>query len=337
MLGVPVEATPAQIRSAYRRLVLQHHPDRSKSSGSPGIFIQVTEAYRVLADQHLRRQYDESSKRASRPSAKTETATREKPSQRAAVNTTGIDLGKLVSLFNKGRTSEAEALARHLVEREPREAIPYAILGDIHRGRGDFKIAQKFYSYALQMDPKNESYFEKHEEVASLGISAENPTNLVAPTAGAILAVLCAIYIVLGKEPPIFPSIGLISSFSIGLIVMLFLSGFFVGASLTVGGYLDRVSASTTGVAPPKIIVGLVSLVSFLAAVVIYLMVGICQQSFNYSASRLIAAASAVLFIMTLAASFSGYLESGQVLLWGGNIIYIGALFGWLSADSMRT
>ena len=47
-LGVSAEATPEQIRAAYRRRAFETHPDRS--AGSTAAFQAVAEAYRVLSD-----------------------------------------------------------------------------------------------------------------------------------------------------------------------------------------------------------------------------------------------------------------------------------------------
>jgi len=60
ILGVEPEATEEQIRKAYRRLALQHHPDRNP--GDPGAeerFKEVAEAYGVLVDPDKRGQYDQ--------------------------------------------------------------------------------------------------------------------------------------------------------------------------------------------------------------------------------------------------------------------------------------
>jgi len=55
VLGVDQTATPAQIRSAFRKLSLAHHPDKG---GDERIFEMILRAKEVLCDEHLRAVYD---------------------------------------------------------------------------------------------------------------------------------------------------------------------------------------------------------------------------------------------------------------------------------------
>src|ERR1044071_9937626 len=50
-------ATTAELRRAYRRLALEHHPDRAGPQSAPR-FAQIAEAYRMLADPTARTAYD---------------------------------------------------------------------------------------------------------------------------------------------------------------------------------------------------------------------------------------------------------------------------------------
>jgi molecular chaperone DnaJ len=59
VLGVTREASEQEIKSAYRKLAMQHHPDRNP--GNPAAeerFKEASEAYTVLADAQKRAQYD---------------------------------------------------------------------------------------------------------------------------------------------------------------------------------------------------------------------------------------------------------------------------------------
>ncbi|KAJ2472005.1 hypothetical protein GGI02_001886 [Coemansia sp. RSA 2322] len=59
VLGVGQHATPAELKRAYRRLALQHHPDRNPGSAADGAdFVRIQYAYDVLSDERKRRIYD---------------------------------------------------------------------------------------------------------------------------------------------------------------------------------------------------------------------------------------------------------------------------------------
>ncbi|KAJ2651629.1 hypothetical protein IWW40_001529 [Coemansia sp. RSA 1250] len=59
VLGVDREATPNELKRAYRRLALQHHPDRNpRAAGRSGEFVRIQYAYDVLSDERKRRIYN---------------------------------------------------------------------------------------------------------------------------------------------------------------------------------------------------------------------------------------------------------------------------------------
>jgi molecular chaperone DnaJ len=58
VLGVSRNASKEEIKRAYRRLAMQYHPDRNKSSDAEEKFKEISEAYGVLSDDEKRRQYD---------------------------------------------------------------------------------------------------------------------------------------------------------------------------------------------------------------------------------------------------------------------------------------
>jgi len=59
MLGVPKTASADEIKKAYRKLAMKHHPDRNKGNKSAEEkFKEISEAYAVLSDEEKRKQYD---------------------------------------------------------------------------------------------------------------------------------------------------------------------------------------------------------------------------------------------------------------------------------------
>lgn len=58
VLGVQKGVGKDEIKSAYRKLALQYHPDRNKDQGAEEKFKEISEAYAVLSDDDKRKRYD---------------------------------------------------------------------------------------------------------------------------------------------------------------------------------------------------------------------------------------------------------------------------------------
>jgi len=59
VMGVAEDATPDEIKKAYRRLARKYHPDVSTAADAEEKFKQVGEAYEVLKDADKRAEYDQ--------------------------------------------------------------------------------------------------------------------------------------------------------------------------------------------------------------------------------------------------------------------------------------
>jgi molecular chaperone DnaJ len=57
-LGVARDATPDEIKRAFRRMAMEFHPDRNSDPGAEARFKEINEAYEVLSDAERRGTYD---------------------------------------------------------------------------------------------------------------------------------------------------------------------------------------------------------------------------------------------------------------------------------------
>lgn len=368
-LGVKPTATNHEIKSAYRKLVLRHHPDRSKDPGSAAVFMAAQTAYEALSDELQRKAYDdqlalEAKRAAERDRENIARAARSRNQPQAnwrnsssssssssprASKASAADIQRLTMLFSRGRHSEAETLARQLAQKDPRHPVPYAVLGDIARLRGHLTESARMYAYAAQFEPNNPVYQRRYEEILSASRVVDDgklrsklqpqDAKILGPLAGAVIVFLCGVYVSVGVEAPIVPSITPISTWTLGLFIMQFLSGVVVGASLSMGNLLDRFFSVSVGSARqigPNLALGLVAVANFWAAAVLYLLMGAVQRAFNFSSTRLIGGVALATVFLSIASIGNPILSPMQVLTWGGNLVYMGALVGWMVADAFR-
>lgn len=358
ILQIKASATLEEVRAAYRAMVLVHHPDRSADPKATDKFLLIQQAYEVLSDADRRASYDRLLEMESAPPV-----TKARPKPKAAppkpvdeplwAPTTaskgpisvGAEHMRLTGLLAQARYAEAERLAERLRHQDPRHPIPYAVLGDLYRFRGQLRKAAELYAYAAQMDPTNPKYQQKHEQVLKavgkpydVAVSGSQQFRMGPFVVGSALIASAAAYVCMAKEPPAFQSFSIFSTWTTGLIVMLILASVTLGVACAMSGALERFSINSGGVASwnPSALLGLIAIFNFWFAALLYLFVGASQNAFNRSTSVMVMGVGAVVMLFSVCSIMNGGIEPSQTLLWGGNLAYASALLGWFVSDGLR-
>ncbi|MBV6457079.1 MAG: Chaperone protein DnaJ [Fimbriimonadaceae bacterium] len=357
ILGVSRGVTDAELKAAYRKLVLKYHPDQSKEPGAAEVFISITEAYQVLSDPERRASYNrlldgragETGKAVPNPKPTPKKAPapeyRSAPRRAAAAPAPTGDVLHLTGLIGKGRVTEAEVLAQQLIRKSPTQPLPYAVLGDIARSRGDYREAAKQYALAAQMDPLNDLYQKLHESmlerVSNPRVTSAGKTETRVPVApmvvGLVTSISAFVYASVAGDPAM-TTLAPIDTWKLSTFLALIVAGLALGVTLTIAGLLDRFDAIQRGTVmrlTPSIALAGVCLFNFWLALAVFLWIGVAQNTFHPATSRMVAGAAGLTLTFVMIAQLAGSPIGLQVLLWGGNWIYLFGLMGWLVTDSL--
>src|SRR5579862_9461769 len=279
-LGIAMEANETEIKAAYRRMVLRYHPDRSKDPNATQIFQGITLAFETLSNPIERNRYDlslQDEKRRAERRAEDERRRREEERQRrnrektassvsatTRPRTANADasipsmLTRLSVMFSRQQFADCDRLAREILRRDAHQALPYAVLGDIARARGNLDEAARFYSFALQMQPQNELYLKRYEEILDraqitggikgrrLRIEPEERRTF-AVLSIVVIVLLACIYIVVSPEKAALSVFTPVSTWTMGMVMALFVCGCSAGAALATGNLIDRLDPFSNG------------------------------------------------------------------------------------------
>ena len=132
-----------------------------------------------------------------------------------------------------------------------------------------------------------------------------------------------------------------ISSWSVPLVVVMAMAGGMLGFTMAATAAIRRIDdelilpgtrASGNAFLPLGLILIVVSVLSFYAAALLYTIIGLLQESLTPSMMRIFGAVMSVVLLLT-AIYAPG---RGQVLLFGGNVIFLSLLLGWALGDFFR-
>lgn len=359
ILGLPRGASAAQIKRRYKQLVRQYHPDVARDKQvAHRLFIQITEAYQALSDPVRRRAYDQTLDLESKAAAST-AASRSQPPPRAHAPThpPPSPVSRLIReaqwAFIHRRLHDAAARCKEAIRVDPRNAQAYAILGDIHRAQGKISAAVRYYSYAMEYNPRDRTTEKKLIDLVGRSFSvapARSTSRPATPRLAVVNVVWWGIAFLMLMLISIYPGepIGWLSRYipqvglwSWNLVILTALASLVIGALLAINGLVghpdEELVFETTGanwaVVPTGLILLLGSGIFFLGAAAFYMVVGLIQNSLSRSILITFACVAGVTFASALMYRPEA---ARQVLLFGGNISFLSMLFGWYFGAMLR-
>jgi DnaJ-class molecular chaperone len=184
ILGIDRQAGDMEIKQAYRRLAMKHHPDRAPADSRDGLasntFQEINEAYHTLIDKNRRAQYNKLlAERSSGAQSHTVQDTQAEMAYRHGIEaykngqfkraveyfSAAAKMNpKKAIYFNRlgmaiikanGPLEEARAACERAIQMEMYNPEHYLSLGIIYQTAGMNDKARAQYKEALKWDPKN--------------------------------------------------------------------------------------------------------------------------------------------------------------------------------------
>ena len=284
-------------------------------------------------------------------------------------------LAEAQAAFVRGKFVEARALCEQVLRRDRRSALAYEVLGDVYRMQNRADDAINMYTMSLQFNPRNTTVMQRLERMSrastpaqkvffdnrypGTGAASGGPAGsrseaatpdkrplglLIAGVLGYGLTFLLLLYVALIdkgrplRDAPTF--LAPISSWSWTLITVMGLAGLVLGFTMAATMAIRRMddelvlpgARSSGGFLPLGLILIVVSILSFYAAALLYAIIGFLQESLTPSMLRVFGAVVIVVLLLTVIYTPG----PTQVFLFGGNVVFLAFLIGWVLGDFFR-
>jgi curved DNA-binding protein CbpA len=282
---------------------------------------------------------------------------------------TSLLLRQAQTAYARGRFRDAIQLCQTILGADRRNGPAYNILGDIYRVQGRVEQAIEMYSLAIQVDPRDLTAETKlnrllaRERSAARGASTSTERagtrspqpaspgtpdarrqlnqRMLVGSAGFALSLFFLLILNNLHGPPL-EAFALISQWTAPMLWVMVLDGALIGMVLSLTGLVRRMDEelifpSLTRGGGAAVPIGLILFVTgalfFYLAGVIYVLVAALQDSFSASVLKLLCATLSLVCAIALLAPPEA---TRQVLLFGGNVVFVSMLVGWLLGDLFR-
>lgn len=151
ILGVPRNATPAQVRSRFLELARSMHPDRfqgSEKAQAEDEFQEITRAFNMLRDPARRREVDEALRDADKVA----------PEEKGAAK---VYLSRGIKAYREGNYNEAADNFERATKEDPRDARAWSYLAQAcQQQKRYWPRARRAAAKACDLEPMNARYLK---------------------------------------------------------------------------------------------------------------------------------------------------------------------------------
>jgi hypothetical protein len=265
------------------------------------------------------------------------------------------------------RHRDAVRFCKSALQVDPMNAVACNLLGDIYRGQGRVDDAIHYYSMAVQLSPVHQKHAIMSKLEALMSREHRSRHRAAAPpemrtatrdalataarrrasrqVAVAALGVALAVVVsFLTSEMQAEPLTTLpwISGWTAPMLWGMLVNGFLLGATLSLMGairpmdeelFLAPLATGRMGGPPVGLLLFVAGALCFYLAVGVHLLIRAMQESASRSVTRVFVAS----FVFLCCYAVLHPPEVGrQILLLGGNVVFVSMLLGWLVGDLFR-
>ncbi len=329
-LGLPIGATPEEIRRRFRTLARKLHPDvRVGDARAHAQFVEVKRAYETLMDDSTRARIE------------TELIDGLDPSF-SVVEDFEATLEQARAHALAGHRAEAKALCAELLRARPMDPDVFELLAQVYQAEGNHELEKRMREELVRIRGPRRAEPSASARRAAQGFDAQRDVWTGEPAAKRWWLAAVGLATVLGCVVWIAGDTGgpALSAFSSAEILAAAASGLVGIALLAAAGVLGSfdlhlgapVSGRGDEAIPMWLYLIVAGMVSSALALIFYVVFAICEQGFSKHVLGLFAFVAATAAAMALAHGGDWLLT----MLVGSNVILVSALVGWAIGSMFR-
>ncbi|MGE0001142.1 MAG: DnaJ domain-containing protein [Fimbriimonadaceae bacterium] len=340
VLGLERGASKADVKSAFRRLAREFHPDVSDAPDARERFEEARSAYEAVIGEApdfalefragRKSREEREAEEAERLRIKAEQMLREH--RAAQVRRETPEEVQLRATAASGNTAAAEREAHRLLKKMPTSAAANGVLGDIAMMKGRRSEALHHFSIAAQSSPDDARYQKTVERLLSEGQAEPREATRMemekGPSGWGLGFAVALAFVPLFAPPGLEPSV-----------IALAMAGLILGFAERAGGRtvsLRSAASSTVVGLHPFALAAFLGIVSIWLGLAVYLLLAVARGLANSSASRMLALGCGAVALHSLVLAYRLPSEGVRLALLASGAPWCAVLLGWIAGGAFQ-